>query len=165
VTEHEVARFPAHVEHLRSLGACGDAVAFASRYDSLAAAWAACEDPRWLLWYAGRVSGPRGAEPRRRLTLCACECARLALPYVRAGEERPRIAIETAEAWARGGEGAPTLEQVRVAAAAADAADAYAAADAAYAAAAAAAARTLGLSECLAIVRRHYPEPPEPFRE
>lgn len=184
-------------DSLRRLGACSDAIKFARGHDSLAAAWAACEDPRWLLWYAGRVSGGSGSDARRRLVLCACECARLVLHLVPAGEDRPRVAIETAEAWARGGDGAPSIEYVRAAAYAAyaaacaadDAADdaaAYAAyAYAAYAAAAAAAdaadatsaayaaaadatsaaaddaVRKKTLTDCLAIVRRHYPEPPQ----
>lgn len=39
---------------------------------------------------------------RQALVLLAAACARTALRYVPAGEERPRLAIETAEAWARG---------------------------------------------------------------
>ena len=75
---------------------------------------------------------------------------RSVLPYVPVGEDRPRLAIELAEAWCNG---RATIVEVRTAAyaayaayAAADAADAdadaayaaYAAADAAYAANAAA---------------------------
>ena len=36
---------------------------------------------------------------RRRLTMAACDCAETVLHYVPAGEERPRIAIQTARAW------------------------------------------------------------------
>jgi hypothetical protein len=80
--------------------------------------------------------------PREVLVRYACLVARTVLDKVPAGEDRPRIAIETAEAWTRG---EATIEEVR---AAADAAwdtprGAYAAAyaaDAAYAAAAAYAA-------------------------
>jgi hypothetical protein len=143
-----------------------------------------------MLWLLGRLSGKAGSVKRRKLVLCACECARLALKYVPPGEERPRLAIEAAEKWARR-EG-PTLDDVHAAAdAAADAsaasatyaADAayaaYAAADAAYAAAAyaadaadaaddaaaaayaaAAAARAKTLSACADIVRKHYPKAP-----
>lgn len=39
---------------------------------------------------------------RRLVVLAACDCARLALRFVANGEERPRKAIEAAEAWARG---------------------------------------------------------------
>jgi hypothetical protein len=86
-----------------------------------------------MLWIAGKFAGPPGDERRKPLVAAACECVRLSLHLVTAGEDRPRVAIEIAEAWTRG---EATLEQVRAAArAAADAADA---AYAAYAAAAAA---------------------------
>jgi len=45
----------------------------------------------------------------RAVVLAACECARLALVHVPDGEERPRKAIEAAEAWARG---EATLDEV-----------------------------------------------------
>ena len=129
---------------LVKLGACGDAVAWAKTHPSAAQAWASCERGDWLLWYAGKVAGPPGHTSRRKLVLAACACARLSLKQVQVakGELRPLRAIGTAEAWARGGKGAPSLEDVRSAAYAAYAyADAAAAAydAAAYAAAAAAA--------------------------
>jgi hypothetical protein len=172
---------------LETLHACPEAVAWARDYASLDAAWSACPRGDWMLWLAGRVAGGPGSPLRRPLVRAACACARHARPYVRAGEHRPRLAIETAERWSRG---EATLEEVRAAAdAAADAADAadaaayaayaaYAAAHAAYAAYAAyaahaaayaadaaahaadAAARTSMLSRCADLVRVHYPQPP-----
>ncbi len=73
--------------------------------------------------------------------MAACACARLSLVHVPSGEERPRIAIETAESWCRG---EANIEQVRearrnAAAYAAAAYAAYAYDAAAYDAAAAAA--------------------------
>jgi len=41
-------------------------------------------------------------ESRRAWVLAVCECARLSLVHIPEGEDRPRIAIEAAEAWARG---------------------------------------------------------------
>ena len=75
---------------------------------------------------------------RRTIVRAACRVARTALRYVPEGEERPRKAIEAAERWCRG---AATLEEVRIAGAAA-----WAAAGAAGAAAGAAraAARAAG---------------------
>jgi hypothetical protein len=118
------------VDQLRDVGACEDAVAWAEAQPDFATAWATCERGDWLLWYVGRtVAADRDSAARKRLVWVACQCARLALPNVPAGETRPLRAIEVAEAWTRG-EG--TLKEVRAAAAAA----AYAAdADAAYAAA------------------------------
>ncbi len=100
-----------------------------ARDGTIRAVWDACKDAQLLLQvyaYAGDRPG---------LVRAACACARTALK----GEDRPRIAIETAEAWTRG---EATLDQVRKAAAdAAYAADAdYAAAD--YAASAAYTAHT-----------------------
>jgi hypothetical protein len=173
------------VRLLKRLGACEDAVTFLEQHESLAEAWGKCERGDWMLWLIGKLSGESGSDERKRLVLAACECARLALPFVQKGETRPLTAIETAEKWARGEEGI-TLEQVRAAASAAyaaDAADAAYAADAAsaaayaaaaasaaaYAAAAASAAASAAdaaqrkevLATCADIVRRHYPEPPE----
>ncbi len=60
---------------------------------------------------------------RRRLVATACACARSALRYVPEGEDRPKTAIRTAEAWARGDPGV-TVESVRMAARAAESATA-----------------------------------------
>jgi hypothetical protein len=119
---------------LRTEGACEDGREWAAS-KTPADAWAACPRGDWLLWWAARA----GVD-RRRIVLAACACARLALPHVAAGEERPLMAIETAERWARG-EAGITLAEVRAAADAAAYAATYAAAYAAtYAAAAADAA-------------------------
>jgi hypothetical protein len=93
--------------------------------------WARSENGAHLLWLASWA----GLD-RRQLVGAACLVARQALQFVKKGEERPRIALETAEAWARREPGV-TLLHVRTAA---DAAAAVAAADAAAAAAADAAA-------------------------
>ena len=116
--------------------------------------WTTWKRGDWLLWLCGKMADKKGWPTRKQLILAACSCAETALKFVPEGEERPRIAIETARKWALG---KATIEQVREAAGnAADAADAayaayaaayaaytdaaYAAADAAYAAAYAAAA-------------------------
>ena len=109
-------------DRLVKMGACEDAVAWVGDRD-ITAAWAECDRADWMLWLAGRVVA------RKTVVLAACACARTALRYVLAGEDRPRVAIETAERWARG---EATIAEVRSAAAAAAA---YAADDAAYAAA------------------------------
>ena len=115
---------------LRGLGACWEAKEWADG-KTLRESWNTCERGDWMLWLAARV----GAD-RKRLVLAACACARLSLKYVSPGEDRPRVAIETAEKWAHG---EATIEEVK-AAAAAYAAAADAAAYAAYTAAADAAA-------------------------
>ena len=117
-------------------------------------AWDQCHRGDWMLWVLARTSGPPESDSRKRLVLCACEIARTALQYVPAGEDRPRVAIETAERWTRG---EATIEEVRVATANATAAYAAAAA-AAYAANAS--DRKEILAKCADIVRLHYRFPP-----
>lgn len=166
---------------LEQWGACSDAVIWARLQPSAEEAWQACQRGDRMLWVVGRHSGPSESEGRKRLVLCSCECARLALPYTK--DARVLTCIETAERWARGG---ATMDEVTSAKHAAYAAAAYAtyaayaadaayavavvatypdagAADAAYAAAAvadaaaAADARSATLTQCADIVRKHYP--------
>ena len=133
---------------LRTLGACRESLAWAADYG---AGWeralAECPDRRWMTWLAGALMC-RGHMRREVIVLCACACARTALRYVPAGEERPLAAIETAERWCRGD---ATLDEVRAArrgAAYAAYAAAYAAYAAAYAADAAAADAAADAAAC-----------------
>jgi hypothetical protein len=122
----------AAAEQIRHLYPCAPAVEWLGERD-LETAWSECERGDWMLWLATRA----GVD-RRLLVQAACDCAETALQYVPEGEERPRVAVETARAWCRG---EATLEEVREAAYADDdAAYADAADAAAYAADAAAAA-------------------------
>ena len=165
------------LEKIRHLHPCREAVDWLATQPSAAEAWRSCERGDWMLWLLGRISGPVGSKSRKKLVLAACACARLSLKYVPKGEGRPRVAIVTAERYARGTHDV-MLDDVRNAAAAAAAAyaasasaDAYAyayAAAAAYAAAYAAyadaayadAAHADTLCRCAGIVRKHYPRPP-----
>ena len=75
-----------------------DTVKWAQGYDSLEDAWQARERGDWMLWLAGRCAiGPE----RKTIVLASCECARLSLGFVPPSEDRPRIAVELAERWAR----------------------------------------------------------------
>jgi hypothetical protein len=164
-------------ENLRALKHCRDGLDFAEKYDTMQDAWDACERGDWMLWLAGRLSGKPGSNGRKKLVLAACECARLSLRYVQARELRPLAAIETAEAWARGG--SSSLDEVRRAAAASDAVASASVACAAYAASTASAAyaayasyaaastasaaveaRKKTLKQSADIVREHYPKAP-----
>jgi len=84
-------------DNLVRLSACNEAVEWAQNYETFPAAWKACKRGDWMLWLAAR-----SGVDRKVLVLAACACARTALKYVAKGEERPRVAIETAERWARG---------------------------------------------------------------
>ena len=152
---------------LKEFHACPEGYEWA-KDKTIEEAWSTCERGDWMLWYAAKIN-----IDRRLLVRAACACARLALKSVPEGEDRPRIAIETAEAWT---EGKASLKDVRTAAFAANAANAayaayaaraaakaadvahaaaYAAADAAYAADAAAYTTTLHV--CAEIVRSMIP--------
>jgi hypothetical protein len=124
---------------LDSIGACdgpGEAVEWAEKYETLSEAWSDCSRADWLLWLAGKMADEPGWPTRQEVVLAACDCIEIALKYIPDGDERPRIAIETARKWACGDESV-SLDDVRVAAA--DAATYHVAAAAAYSVAAAAA--------------------------
>ena len=119
-----------HRQLLERWGACTDGAEWYDGQDSYKA-WRACKRGDWMLWVAGRLD-----IDRKLLVLAACDCAALALRYVEDGEDRPRMAIETARAWCRG---EATLDDVGATAHAAHAsyaaayATAYATAHASYA--------------------------------
>ena len=148
-------------DKLVEIGACAEAVAWARTQKSLAIAWEHCERADWMLWLLGHTLEPTVSE-HRRLTLVACGCARKVLHLIPAGEDRPRLAIEAAEKWAREPtkEHRAAAEEARAAAGAAARA-AWAAARAAGAAARAArAAEAAALKDYCEIIRRHFPKPP-----
>ncbi len=126
-------------ELLYELGACSSAVEWAHG-KTLHVFWKTCQRGDWLLWLAGKMADKKGWHTRKQIVLAACACAATALKYVPKGEERPKKAIQTARAWAKG---KATIEEVWAAAA-------DAAADA---------ARTTTLAECADIVRNYLKEP------
>ena len=154
---------------LARLGACDYARAWVADRD-LESSWAECHDSDWLLWLAARMG-----TPPHEIVVAACACARTVLHLAPAGDPRPRLALEAAEAWARG---YATVNQVHAAVDAARAArtdawveysadDAYAE-DAAYAAASAAAyaanatasaARAASRVQCCDAIRSAIPCP------
>ena len=142
---------------LKALGACPEAVTWAETQESAEAAWANCARGHWMLWIVARV----GVDPNV-VRLAACQCARRALQYVPEGEDRPRLAIEAAEAHARGEITQAQLDAARAAAYAASAASAAAesaarAASAAAWAAANAAARAAESDAQAEIIRAAIP--------
>ena len=138
-----------HIDKLNKLDACGEAVRFAGKFKSGQSAWDNSVRGDWMLWLVGKTSGKPMSVKRKKLVLCACECARLSLKHVPKGEDRPLKCIETAEAWARGEASYDDLVEARRATAA------YA-----YASAYASAARRATLKVCADIVRKHYPKVP-----
>jgi hypothetical protein len=81
-------------QHLDSLSACAEARQWAGSRTAREA-WDQCERADWLLWWAARTP----ANNQQAIVRAACACARTALQYVPASEDRPRLAIEAAERW------------------------------------------------------------------
>lgn len=121
---------------LTKLGACKEARKWATG-KTLATAWLECQRGDWLLWLCAEQIGEPGWPTHQAVVLAVCACAEVALVYVPAGENRPRLAIEAARKWARG---EATVAEVRAAA--------YAAHAAAHAA-----ARPLSLAHSADLVR------------
>jgi hypothetical protein len=89
------------ISNLRPLYACVESIEWLESLPpdtTFAQVWAQCERGDWMLWLAGRRKGV----DRKLLVLAACDVAEPALQHVRAGEERPAEAIESARRWARG---------------------------------------------------------------
>ena len=120
-------------QHLESLQACAEAIAWAGDRTARQA-WDECPRADWLLWWAAKTP----ANTRSEIVLTVWVCVRRALRFVAAGEDRSRLAIEAVERWAR-----DPSEVNRLAAAQAAAAAAWAA-GAAWAAAAVAAVWAAG---------------------
>jgi len=113
--------------------ACFQAMEWARTQPTAQAAWDACERGDWMLWLLAYYAGPPGSAKRKKLVLCACDCASLARKHA-SGSTRAVFdrCQRVARSWARN-RGA-SLDDVRAAAYAA-----FDAASAAYAAAYAAA--------------------------
>ena len=74
--------------------------------------WESNINPDWVFHLA-----INGGATKQQLVFANCGVARLCLYAVPEGENRPRVAIETAEAWARGETTDEDLRKARVAAA------------------------------------------------
>ena len=155
-------------DELVAMDACTDAVEWAKKQPSASKAWKSCKQGDWMAWLlARRLTGiVKGSAEHIRLVRLSCALVRPTLKYVTKGEDRPRLAIEAAEAWCDN----PTPAAASAARAAARAA--RAAASAAWAAArAAGAANSAADSAAWAawaaasaaqakIIRRFYPKAP-----
>lgn len=91
------------IEELKNLDACIEGIDWASTQSSAQSMWDNCERGDWLLWLCGKLSGNVGSDSRKKLVWTACQCARLALPYIISGNNVPMITIETAEIIVWGG--------------------------------------------------------------
>jgi hypothetical protein len=139
---------------LASYYACSEAREWASAYPDTAEgrqrAWNECPRGDWMLWIAGKLSGPVGSHARRLVVRCAVACARTSLHLIPGETDRAEIAavLDALDAYAldssaqtdltalhrRAWDAQSKLRAAADAAADAAAAAAYAAAAAAYAA-------------------------------
>jgi len=145
--------------------ACQSAKDWARTQPDLATAWKTCTRGDWMMWLLGYLSGLPGSDARRKLVLCACDCAETSA-YLVDSSVRPSFdrCLSVARDWARGG--TSTLDDVRSAAVASASASVASAADTAYASAAFAAYAAGDTAFAAAdVVRKHYPEPPELTRK
>ena len=93
-------------EILRSLGACSEAVNWARQYPDPQAAWDACPQGDWMLWYWERcIPREPWSEERKPLVRATCTCARQAWEWMPAAS---LIAVEKIEAWTQGAPAAYT---------------------------------------------------------
>jgi hypothetical protein len=71
---------------------------YALKFKEFSDFWNNCQDGRYLLLWAGHDQ----SISRQQLIYAACQVARLVLPLIPEGENRPRMSIETAERWCKG---------------------------------------------------------------
>jgi hypothetical protein len=88
------------ISKLKELGACKEAIKFASKYDTLQEAWMACKDPSYLFWLISNKAGGVSIKDRRKLSQIAAVYAGLALPIYEAKHQdlRVRKAVKAAQA-------------------------------------------------------------------
>ena len=84
-------------QRLKKLGACDEAVQWVGTR-TRAQAIRDCKRPEWMFWFLTRTCGERGSKAHCLVVRLAADCA--ALQYVPKGEDRPRLAIEAARAYA-----------------------------------------------------------------
>jgi hypothetical protein len=146
------------IDKLQSWNACQPALDWLGTRDS-DQMWAECDRSDWLMWYAGHVVA------RKKLVLVCCEIARTVLHLVPPGEDRPRVAIETAERWANGDPKVSIRDVRNTTFAASYTTFAFYACAAAYTSCHAApyaayVSAEASKEEALAIIRKHWPECP-----
>jgi len=138
------------LDRLRNLGACTEAIQWASQYPDLETAWTACERGDWMLWYAAKTGASR-----RQVVGIAAKCARLVQHLMT--DERSIAALDACDRYARG---EVSEVEMRDAYAAAYSAAEAVACDAARAAAEAV-ADAATLHDCADICRAIWPDLPE----
>ena len=61
-----------HIDLLKSLNACQEAIDFAAKFPTLKAAWMACERSDWMFWLLERAAKGRAVGCRRERVAGDC---------------------------------------------------------------------------------------------
>lgn len=159
------------IRKLKRLSACGGAIDWVAQFNSLQAAWGACERPDWMFWLLIRTARPYGKR-HKRIILALCKHIKGVLKSLPKNALASRKAINTVRAWAKGED--ISIDELRAAADACAVADVTTVATAVVAAvaraatragvAAGAAARAAGHGKCntraARALRKVFPNPP-----
>ena len=86
---------PPFIAQLIKLHPCPQSIAWIG-LRTLREAWEECDRADWMAWLIGKLL------PREVAIPAFCACARILLHRVPVGEDRPRVALDLAEAFARG---------------------------------------------------------------
>ena len=121
-----MAAVKSHIRLLREMRACSAAIFFAEQFPSLKAAWKACPNGNWMLWFIAKSGNPAWGMPEhRKIVGVACRCARLAEKHWTDACIRDAVAL--AERYAAGEQIAQADLRAAATAATAAAANSYAA--------------------------------------
>lgn len=92
-----------YVDRIAALGACIPAVEWLRQenHPTLDAAWRACPRADWLVWLGARCATP-GSPEHRAVVTAVIDCAAVVMVVGSPGEDRPRRAVEIAQAVLRG---------------------------------------------------------------
>lgn len=69
-----------NTKHLHDIGACCQAIDWASTQPDWPTLWAVCDRADWMLWLSGQLSDC--SSKRRTLVRCAADCSGTAVPYI-----------------------------------------------------------------------------------
>jgi len=101
-----------NVEKLKEIGVCTKNLEWWSEQKNFGQAWVDCGQSPLLFEVLGCLSGGVGSISRKKLVYACYECVKVALNYVTAHEERPKILMKTILAYLNN---KATLEDVRCA--------------------------------------------------
>lgn len=101
-----------NVSKFEKMNICDEnAIEWLKKQENEKQAWNDCHRGDWMLYLISRKM-KINSKKHKQLVYIACECARLALKYLRNNEKQPLRIIETAEKWTKD---KTTLKKVKIA--------------------------------------------------